>query len=275
MRWTSTTDATRIPAAAEQWLLRDPAHNTVALTVLHRYRSGVWAEGMFAGWLSSAEEPGEEDVRGVVVHTKGYPVVLSEFPVEFVPPLAETLRGRELAAASGPVRQVEAFAEAWGREPVRRMDELLYRLGTLIDPAVPGRARPAGLDDLELMVDWYVAFVEEADAPGRDPDPRAQVRHRIDRGELIVWENEGAVVSLAGFTTPIAGMSRVGMVYTPPERRRRGYASAVTHAATEAARKAGAGEVVLFTDLANPTSNSIYQALGYRPIGDHLTLFFE
>jgi len=90
----------------------------------------------------------------------------------------------------------------------------------------------------------------------------------------MVWEDEGRPVAMAGFSSPVAGMARVGPVYTPVGSRRRGYGSAVTHAASMAARAAGATEVVLFTDLANPTSNAIYQALGYRPVADYATIWF-
>jgi len=72
----------------------------------------------------------------------------------------------------------------------------------------------------------------------------------------------------------VAGMLRVGPVYTPPELRGHGYASAVTAAASLRAREAGAQEVLLYTDLANPTSNSIYQRIGYRPVEDRVVLAF-
>ena len=73
----------------------------------------------------------------------------------------------------------------------------------------------------------------------------------------------------------VTGMVRVGSVYTPPAVRGRGYAGAVTAAVSRAARDAGVREVVLFTDLANPTSNALYQRLGYRPVEDRVTFSFE
>lgn len=79
-------------------------------------------------------------------------------------------------------------------------------------------------------------------------------------------------MSLAAFSRPIAGASRVGPVYTPPAVRGRGYAAGVTHAASGAAHAAGAREVLLFTDLANPTSNGIYQRAGYVPVEDRVLL---
>jgi predicted GNAT family acetyltransferase len=57
-------------------------------------------------------------------------------------------------------------------------------------------------------------------------------------------------------------------VYTPPPLRKRGYAAAVTAAVTQAALDDGADGVLLFTDQANPTSNTLYQRLGFRPLAD-------
>ena len=81
--------------------------------------------------------------------------------------------------------------------------------------------------------------------------------------------------AIAGVTRQVAGMLRVGPVYTPPELRGRGYASAVTAAVSLRAREAGAEEVLLYTDLANSTSNSIYQRIGYRPVEDRVVLAFS
>ena len=95
---------------------------------------------------------------------------------------------------------------------------------------------------------------------------------RLAYGGLLVWEAEGELVSMAARTPVVGGMSRVAPVYTPPAQRGNGYGGAVTVATSQAARAAGAREVVLFTDLANPTSNALYQRLGFRPVSDRLVL---
>ena len=93
-------------------------------------------------------------------------------------------------------------------------------------------------------------------------------------GGLTLWETAGEPVSMAGLTRPAAGQVRVGPVYTPPAHRGRGYGGAVTAAVSQAARDAGAAEVVLFTDLANPTSNALYQRLGYEAVSDRAIFSF-
>ncbi|MFC7479146.1 GNAT family N-acetyltransferase [Luedemannella flava] len=97
----------------------------------------------------------------------------------------------------------------------------------------------------------------------------------LTEGGLTVWEADGTPVAFAGHRRAIAGTSRLGPVYTPAEHRRRGYGAAVTVAAAQAARAAGATEVVLFTNLANPTSNGVYLRVGFRPVGDRVVIAFR
>jgi predicted GNAT family acetyltransferase len=127
--------------------------------------------------------------------------------------------------------------------------------------------------DRNLVLAWFAAFSREVHSLGGDrPDA---VDDRLSYGGITLWETGGTPVSMAGVTRPVAGMVRVGPVYTPPELRGRGYAGAATAAASRAALDDGVTEVLLFTDLANPTSNALYQRLGYRPIEDRTVLTFN
>jgi predicted GNAT family acetyltransferase len=81
-------------------------------------------------------------------------------------------------------------------------------------------------------------------------------------------------VSLAVVRLPVAGVSRIGPVYTPTTHRGNGYGSAVTAAAALWAREHSSDDVVLFADLANPTSNTIYQGIGFQPISDYAHIDF-
>ena len=85
----------------------------------------------------------------------------------------------------------------------------------------------------------------------------------------------GAPVSAACLTRAVGGMARVGPVYTPPDLRGRGYAAGATAAVSQAALDAGVRDVVLYTDLANPVSNALYERLGYRAVEDRVVLSFE
>ncbi|HUQ54021.1 GNAT family N-acetyltransferase [Lentzea sp.] len=103
--------------------------------------------------------------------------------------------------------------------------------------------------------------------PPREAEARAMDAQWMSAGHVL-WLVDGVPVSWAASTTPVAGVSRVGPVYTPPEHRRHGYAAAVTAAVCRWAHSAGAAHVVLTADLANPTANSVYHGIGFRPVSD-------
>ncbi len=151
----------------------------------------------------------------------------------------------------------------------------LFRLAELVSPqpSAAGKARLAAAGDLPLVLEWSAAFAAEVNELG-GPSPGA-AREWIDQGRLVVWDVGGKPAAMAAMTVAGAGVARIGPVYTPPDQRRRGYAGAVTVAVSQLAADRGAEQVVLFSDLANPTSNALYQRIGYRPVEDRLALIFE
>ncbi|MFC4531948.1 GNAT family N-acetyltransferase [Sphaerisporangium dianthi] len=267
MVWRFTASLDDFPDAAEAWLRRDPVRNTVPLTVLGRMRHGLWQDGPLLGWFTAGGE-----VRAAMLHTPPSPLLLGDIPLDTVRSLAHALRDHGTAGVNGPSRQAEAFAEASGRTETSRMSMRLYRLDALRPPPREGAARVADERDVELVARWMRAFLAEAEPEIGHDDPSPQVEHRVGQGEFVLLEDGGRPVAMAAFSLPIIGMSRIGPVYTPPEFRRRGYGAVVTHGATRAAQEAGADLLLLFTDLANPTSNSIYKALGYQPVADYLSI---
>jgi predicted GNAT family acetyltransferase len=90
----------------------------------------------------------------------------------------------------------------------------------------------------------------------------------------MLWVVDGTPVSTAMLRAPAAGVSRIGPVFTPQDRRGHGYGSAVTAAAADLAQRSGTADVVLFADLANPTSNAIYQRIGFEPVVDSVRIDF-
>jgi predicted GNAT family acetyltransferase len=154
------------------------------------------------------------------------------------------------------------------------MSERMYKLTEVTPPAgVPGYLRQANEGDTELLARWLREFHNEAtpNQPGRDPTQVAQ--QKIQEGAFFIWD-DGNPVSLAGSTRPTVRGISVGPVYTPPGLRRRGYASACVAALSQRLLDQGYEYCTLFTDLANPTSNDIYQQVGYRPVCDFLEILF-
>jgi len=281
MAWTLTGDLDDYRAIAGGFLRSRPVQNTIQLGALDSLRvHGPSAFGDVAplfGWWQPTSGP----VTAALMHTPPYPVLLTRLPPDSAGDLARALanRGRQLPGVNAERGDAEAFAAAWSRLTGAGWREFrrsrLFRLGQLTpaDPPPPGAARVASAADRELLERWLDAFRQElADlgAPGR-----GMVEDRISYGGLTLWEAGGAAVSLAGCSRPAERVVRVGPVYTPREHRRRGYGGAVTAAVSQAALEAGASYVVLFTDLANPTSNALYQRLGYQPVEDRVVLEFE
>jgi predicted GNAT family acetyltransferase len=223
-------------------------------------------------------------VGAACLQTPPYALLLTGGPPEAVEELADTLAraGWPLPGVNGGEAAATRFAARWeqrtGAAASVFQRHRLYRLGELVppSPAPDGRARAATPGDRDLLTGWFLAFESEIGAlTERDSARMARdVDERIGSGRLTLWEAGGAPVSVAAVTEQIAGMTRVGPVYTPPGLRRRGYAGGVTAAVTQAALDAGSQEVLLFTDLANPTSNGIYQRLGYEPVEDSVLLSF-
>ncbi|MGH3697833.1 MAG: GNAT family N-acetyltransferase [Pseudonocardiaceae bacterium] len=255
----------------------DPVTHTVAITVTHQLLDGtVPVEDVRALLTVHAGA----SVAGAALRTHPWPLLVSGLPVPAAELAAATLAGHdpELDKVFGPRDPAEAFAVAWcaatGAATKTVMANRLFRLEELIPPArVPGQARLAGPGDQDLVARWQRAFAEEA-LPGQPASERkATERQSADRG-MQLWTVHGTPVALARASPPACGMSRIGPVYTPAEHRGHGYGSAVTAAATRWALDAGAHHVVLFTDVANPVSNSIYPRLGYRLVHDAVQLAF-
>jgi predicted GNAT family acetyltransferase len=155
------------------------------------------------------------------------------------------------------------------------MAQRMFELTELVEPSgVPGCGRLADPTDRDLCIDWLHAFHAEALPHEVVGDVVRIVDRRIAHGGFCLWDDEARPVSLAGVSTVVAGVARIGPVYTPPHRRGRGYGAAVTAVATRAGFAAGATRCMLFTDLTNPTSNALYPRLGYRPVCDAVDYAF-
>jgi GNAT superfamily N-acetyltransferase len=285
MGWQTTGDAAEFLAAAGPYLLAERARNTVILTVTASMRAasagappaGDPAARPLLGWWS---DPAGE-VGGAFLHTPRFPVVLTAVAPAVAEQLASvTLAGRPVPGVNAHLPVAEAFAAAWekahGGQARVHINQRLYRLAALSwpDPAPDGSARLAAEADVPLLADWFRAFGLEVHDMGADVDHVPGVRERVSYGGVTIWQAGGQPVAIAGATRQVGGMARIGPVYTPPEFRGRGYGSAVTAAASQRLLEAGAEDVLLYTDLANPVSNSIYQRIGYQAVEDRVVLEF-
>ena len=277
-------------AVAGGWLAAEPVISTVVSTVAERAvrdrASGVDAHPHAPHWYAVARDEGGQ-VSGIAMRTATappYPLFVLEMDSDHARELARHCYERgEIAPANGTLPAAREFCDelarlAGGRVEVREHTRL-FELRDLVPPAVfpPGELRPASPDEVDLAYAWFNVFHAEAAEQAGKVDAHSQVEEfsrddmvrRIEGGRVWLWDDPaaGGVVHLTGASPPAFGVSRIGPVYTPKEHRGRGYASAAVAEVSRLILESGA-RACLFTDQANPTSNKIYEALGYRAVVD-------
>ncbi|PWK77471.1 putative GNAT family acetyltransferase [Lentzea atacamensis] len=250
-------------------LAADPVRNTVALTSLDRARRLPSADN--PPTLITFHDNGE--VVGSLIRTPPWPFQAADLPVAAADLAAQIAAevDPEAPGVTGPRQRSHAFATAFAadRSFTESLATRLYRLGTLVPPTSPGTGRLATEADIELLGAWRKAFTREAvpEAPDEEATEIVRSSLRLGNGHAL-WEVDGTPVAWAAASLPQVGMTRVGPVYTPPEHRKHGYGAAVSALASQWALDQGATDVILFADLTNPISNSIYQRIGYQPLDD-------
>lgn len=216
-------------------------------------------------------------VVGAALRTPPRGLILSQLdePRWLAALAADVLASDEPPGVLGPAAAARTLADAWsartGRTAVRVVQERIFRVDRLIPPPpAPGQCREVEERDRALLAAWWSAFHAEA-LPGVSPGDPADAADRMLRraGRIsYLWEDGGEVVALAGAADPTPRGIRIGPVYTPPGRRGRGYASNLVAEVSRRQLAAGRSFCFLFTDLTNPISNRIYQAIGYTPVVD-------
>jgi len=275
MGWELTDDLDKFMTAAGDYLRSRPVEHTTVLTLAATLRRrGLSAYGLqaplFGAWLDPSGQ-----VAGAFLQTPPHPVLFGEVPPEAVTEAVDALAGRSLPGVNLPAAQVDLFVTPWrARTGVKAqvgMRARLYRLSSLESPG--GATRPGAPGDRELLVAWVHDF--QASIGEQMRDVAAVVDEALaDDIVTIGLDADGRPASMVIRTAPTAGVVRIRNVFTPAPLRGRGYAGAATAAACVAARRDGASEVVLFTDLGNPTSNGLYQRLGFRPVQDRTVVTF-
>lgn len=281
-------DPIRFQSKVKDYLLKHEAENNLPLGILSSLIAGEFVE--VPPYLALVEDHGEPQL--VLMRTPPYPVLFSFEPnlldeeiVDLV--IGDLLHnfGDELTGMTGNKDLVSHMAESWklttGKQAVLKMAMRIYKLEQ-VNPisGVPGSMRPANDGDKSLLLEWYGGF--HRDALQEEPDSD-QVQKQVERylnadpvlRGMMIWEEDEKPVSMAGYTGPTAHGIRIGAVYTPPEIRRQGYASACVAELSQHLLDQGFQFCFLFTDLLNPTSNHIYQQVGYIPVNDVDTYDFK
>jgi predicted GNAT family acetyltransferase len=278
-------DATIFLNEAEPLLLADEARHNLILGIAGTIRDAPDLYPLRHLWL--VRDEGE--VVAAALRTPPYNVVLARpRSSASLEALAEAVAGEEIPGVVGTEPEVHEFAEAWSQHSGIagrvNMRQGVYALDQVeLVPTVPGSARVATAADRDLALRWWIAFGEEVlheGGPGRER-AEASLDHKLSSpgNGLLLWEHDGGPVSLAGWGGRTPNGIRVGPVYTPPELRGHGYATALTAELSQRLLdgrlfEGGRRFCFLYTDLANPTSNAIYERIGYRRVAESAEIVF-
>ena len=275
MQLRSHGDARAFRTAADELLLRDEARHNLIFGICSTLLESPDAYAAAHFWTA-------HDRRGVV----GAAVMTPPFNIVFAEPTDPDVTDRfveELVRAdvqapgvTAAVPEADAFADAWrsatATTPRLRMRQGIYAARSARIPTdVAGGMRVATIRDRPLVIAWTAAFQREVfpkDAPLSNVDSVVDRRLASADAGFVLWQDAGVPVSLCGYGGRTPRGIRIGPVYTPPDARGRGYASALVARLTQHLLDGGVDFCFLYTDLANPTSNRIYVDVGYERVCD-------
>lgn len=256
-----------------EFLSSEPVLHNLVLSILHSRRA-QGEPGRY--WIALH---GEEAVGVAVQSPLEYPATLTPMEPRAVQAIVDAIAdaGVTLAGVNGDAATAARFAGQWSERcksaarPFQgmRLYEFL-ELGEV--PRTAGHLRQAGPRDRSLMILWTRAFQDEIGESASDTELR--VDRALAAGQIWLWDENGVTTSMAVGREPAQGVVRLSGVYTPPEKRKNGYAAACVHALSKHLRDRGY-RCILYTDLGNPTSNSIYRRIGYKAVAEALRYRFE
>jgi predicted GNAT family acetyltransferase len=186
----------------------------------------------------------------------------------------------DLPGVIGPRDVADLFAKFWSSEkdvnPTVKMNQRIYQLEKVgIEPRSPGKLRQANQNDVSLIAKWMHEFSNVTFGDLTIDVCLTRAKKAIDQGTFYLWQDNEKVVSMVNKTRPTENGITVNFVYTPPKYQRRGYATSCVAAFSLLLLEEGYKYCTLYTDLDNPTSNSIYMKIGYVPIRDSVMYQFK
>ena len=256
---------------AQEYLLRYEAEHNLLLGISQTLIDSPERYGNYP-YLATVEEEGK--IIAVAMRTPPYNFLLSKVEnFAAIEIIAQDLYQDKISlpGVSGLTTETEIFTQQWHNithQPYRL--EMYLRIHQLKQvepiPKVSGFLRLATENDRDFILNWYEQFMQEA-APSEPANIEQMVDYNLSQNNIYLWENE-VPVSLASASKATQNSSRIGLVYTPPEYRKKGYATACVSSLSQLLLDRGDRACYLYTDLANPTSNHIYKNIGYQPVCD-------
>jgi len=264
-------DAADFLARAEPWLLEREAEHNLLLGIARSVAEGnhPFGEPIYLATVEAGDR-----VVGCAFRTPPHKLGLTRLPSEAIPALVESVRRvyDELPAVFGEADIARAFADVWsertGAANRPGMRQRLHVLEEVVPPSrpAPGEMRVVTEAAAAPVQRWLADFERDTGVPVGDRD--AVVARLVRHGRLVVWVDGGEPRAMAAVSGLGPTTARVGYVFTPERLRGRGYATSLVAALSQRMLDTGLERLVLYTDLANPTSNAIYGRVGYRALLD-------
>ena len=264
---------------AAPYLETEEAVNNLFLGSLIRLAADYPQEKAF---MATVRQGGAIDLAGLYFRIN---LILSHGRVTAIPALAEELLngGWDIPGIVGPFDLVESFNSFWteSREcfPTLSVRQRLYQLTQVLRPSsVPGALRLIETSDIPLVAQWRQQFDKDARIPEGPKSLEEELKSaekRVLDGTTYFWIRNGIPVCMTAQARPTSNGMAINSVFTPKEHRCHGYASALVAAVSQISLDSGKKFCTLYTDLSNPTSNSIYQKIGYKPVCDCINYRFQ
>ena len=275
--------ASELISRSGTYLERHESENNLPIGLVYRLSESPHYYGSKSPLLLSILE--QEKVVGVAIMTPPRRIILSRIDTEVrvaISHLVQHLRGTHTRTPGvvGPSVEAQAFSDCWvegafGVSARAAMRLRVFEAREVVDVSLsPGKLRLAHPNDHLLMAKWIAKFSEEIREPVDLDSAKSHAERSIKGQELYIWDN-GAPVCIAKEARPTRNGTTINTVYTPPEYRNKGYATSCVWSLTQKMLTDRYSFCSLYTDLANPTSNSIYAKIGYVPVGDALAVDFQ
>ena len=274
--------ASELISLSGAYLEQNESENNLPIGLAYRLAEDPYYYGSELPLLLSILE--HKRVIGVAVMTPPKRIILSRIDANIqtaIVHLVDYLReiDVQIPGVVGPEAAVQVFSDCWigSIDGVSARIEKRMRIFEARNvrnlPLSPGELRFARMDDHPLMAKWIAALSEAIGEPTSFDSAKSRAEKLITDQQLYIWDNNGPV-SIAGVSRPMKNGATIGVVYTPPKHRNKGYATSSVLLLTKKLLSDGYSFCSLYTDLANPTSNSIYTKIGYVPVGDALSYDF-
>jgi GNAT superfamily N-acetyltransferase len=264
-------DAKEFLSITEAFRSQDPIGTGLVTSIVDSVASGHRVYESHSFWVAKDSE----NVVGIAIRTAPYGYVVVPMSTKACQVLAHAIceADPDFPDVAGNRQAVEDFSASSGKVRVETEGELIYRLRQLRAPEPFGSMRQATMEDFGFLKGWMEEFMAETGLLAFDTEN--VVRLVIERGGYFILNVTGEDVSFGGHSKILGftsgNIGRIGPIYTPKHFRKRGYASLITAYISQLLLDQGALPT-LYTQATNPTSNKIYQDLGFELVDENLRI---